>query len=133
MLDNILSKSEPENEEDERVILPHQVTQMLIDKRVNIANRRIEDLNTRYNWSVYKLPSEPSLNQLEEIDNDLHRLYEKVVSDTSSDETERKMIIDCRQGIQDLLGFYKYYDAITKPVDIEETEEKDGGVANVQL
>jgi hypothetical protein len=43
------------------------------------------------------------------------------------------MIIDCRQALQDLLGFYKPYDQITKPVDIEQTEEEDGGVADVPM
>lgn len=121
------------SQDEDPAILPHQVTQMVIEKKVGIANQRIDDLNVRYDWSVYKLPQEPSLGQLREVDEDLGRLYDKVSSDTSSEETERRMIIDCRQALQDLLGFYKPYDQISKPVDIEQTEEKDGGVADVSM
>ena len=113
--------------------LPHQVTSLLIQEYVEIANRRISDLNTRYDWSVYKLPEKPTLDQLKELDRDLDRLFQKVVSDPESEERERRMILDCRQAVQDLLGFYDLYDSISEPVQ-EETEGSDnGGVAGARV
>ncbi|MDL0145976.1 hypothetical protein [Halobacterium salinarum] len=115
----------------ESMILPHQVTQMYIERKVETTNQRIDDLNTRFDWSVYKLPEKPSLGQLRGVDDELCSLYNKVTHNRSTGDTERNMIIEARQAVQDLLEFYLVFDRITKPVDTKVEEDENGGVANV--
>jgi len=127
------NSSGSEEQDEENLTLPFQVTDLLIERKVEQANRLISDLNQQYDWQVYLLPEDPTLHQLRELDDDLRRLYQKVSDNRFEDASERRMIIDVRQKVQEILEFYITFDEISKPVDISSTDsdDKNGGVTNV--
>ncbi|QGA82110.1 hypothetical protein [Halomicrobium sp. LC1Hm] len=128
-----------EEEEEERLNLPIQVTTMLIERDVKEANENIDILNHEYDWQVYRLPVPgedqiPTLGQLREIDEDLRRLYNKVSEQRPLDTTERRRIIRARQSVQELIDFYLYFDQITKPVEESSAGSDDeGGVPSASV
>ncbi|NLV09306.1 hypothetical protein GOC74_05095 [Halomicrobium mukohataei] len=101
--------------ESERGTLIHYVVRMKTQNLVGQANGWIKRLNRKDGWDVYLLPDDPSLGQLEQLDEDLRRLNEKVSE--GGDREERMRIINARQQVRELLAMYRTYDSITVPIN----------------
>jgi anion-transporting ArsA/GET3 family ATPase len=84
---------------------------------VGQANAWIRRLNRKDGWDVYLVPDDPSLNQLERLDEDLRRLNEKVSANDKENREERMRIINARQQVRELLAMYRTYDSITVPIN----------------
>jgi hypothetical protein len=114
-----------EMEEEEPETLPFQVTRMKQEKHVEETNDWIKRLNRKGGWSVYLLPDDPSLSQLNTVDDDLDRLYSKISENRPDDREERMLVLNARQSLQVLLEMYDVYDSITKPVESSSNENRD--------
>lgn len=122
-----------EKMEEETETLPHQVTRMQVERKVQHANDWIRRVN-REGWDVYLFPEEPTLNQVRRIDENLEGLYNKISENRPTDKEERAKVLHARQAVRELLEVYAVYDSITRPVDdppIKDSDDNNGGAANV--
>ncbi|MFC6863829.1 hypothetical protein ACFQGE_10165 [Halomicroarcula sp. GCM10025817] len=119
------SDTEEDDEEEDPETLPIQVTKMKQEQLVEETNNWIKRLNRKGDWSVYLLPEDPTLDQLNTVDDDLDRLYSKISSNRPDDREERMLVLNARQSLQVLLEMYDVYDSITKPVETSSNENRD--------
>lgn len=105
--------------EEERETLIHQVVTLKVENKLGQANAWIKRLNRKDGWDVYLLPDDPSLNQLEQVDDDLRRLYEKVSEGENCDRGERMRIINARQQVRELLRMYRTYESVVVPLNTQ--------------
>lgn len=104
----LFSSTEDETEEEQE-----QDTDSITNREMELKIRETNDLITQVNncgWSVYKLPEDPSFQQVKVIDEDLSRLYQKVSENRPRDHEERKKILNARQAVMELLDMFKVYD-----------------------
>ncbi|QIB75210.1 hypothetical protein G3I44_13510 [Halogeometricum borinquense] len=125
------NEDEGEKMDEETETLPHQVTRMQVERKVEHANDWIRRVNGE-GWDVYLFPEEPSLNQVRRIDEDLKRLYDKLSENRPTDKEERAKVLHARQAVRELHEVYAVYDSITEPVDpdMNDSSDTDGGVSN---
>lgn len=75
--------------------------------------REVNDLITQVNnegWSEYKLPEDASIAQVNILDEDLGRLYQKVSENRPHAHEEREKIVNARQAVMELKHMFKIYD-----------------------
>lgn len=102
----------------EKETLIHKVVRLRTENLVGQANGWIKRLNRKDDWDIYLLPDDPSLNQIERLDEDLQNLSEKV-----SDRDEKMRLINARQQVQELIRMYRTYQSVTVPKNTKTNNE----------
>lgn len=102
----IFTKGDEEKEQEDE-------SERITNREMELKIREINDMITQVNnhgWSEYKLPDDASIGQVNILDEDLGRLYQKVSENRPKDHEERKAILNARQAVMELIDMYKVYD-----------------------
>lgn len=102
----LFSKNSDEEEEQEE-------TEGITNREMELKIQEVNDMITQVNnegWSEYKLPDDASIGQVNMLNEDLSRLYEKVSERRPTAHEERKKIVNARQAVMELIEMYKIYD-----------------------
>lgn len=103
-----LLKSDDGEEENEA-----EETEGITNREMELKIREVNDMITQVNnegWSEYKLPDDASIGQVNMLNEDLSRLYEKVSDNRPHAHEERRKIVNARQAVMELIEMYKIYD-----------------------
>lgn len=102
-----LFTSSDDAEEDQE-----EETEPLTNREMELKIREVNDMITQVNnhgWREYKLPDDASIGQVNILDEDLGRLYQKVSENRPRDHEERKTILHARQAVMELKDMYQVY------------------------